>query len=106
MISMSSVDTNSGTYVEFNETYKDPPQAAVASSSIPVIFPTSHFDDTYFTDGGVVYGVNVHSAINRCLEIVEHESQIVVDILMCSNGAHLAPYAEDYSVIGHYQRND
>lgn len=86
---VSAVDTNSGTFTDFNETYPDYPQAVVASSSIPVIFPTAQFDDTWYTDGGVVFGVNIHSAINRCLEVVDDPKDIIVDIIMCSTGGML-----------------
>ena len=34
-------------------------------------------------DGGVGWGVNLESVIDRCLEIVEDESQIVLDVAIC-----------------------
>ena len=34
-------------------------------------------------DGGTIFNVNVNSAIHQCLELVEDESQIIVDIAIC-----------------------
>lgn len=38
-------------------------------------------------DGGTIYNVDVWSAINQCLEVVEDESDIIVDIAICDNYA-------------------
>ena len=34
-------------------------------------------------DGGTAWGVNVSSAINQCLELVDDPSDIIIDILIC-----------------------
>lgn len=36
-------------------------------------------------DGGTTWNVNIASAINGCLEVVDDESKITVDILICNN---------------------
>ena len=37
-------------------------------------------------DGGTIWDVNVVSAIDQCMEIVDDESKIVIDIAICSSG--------------------
>jgi len=36
-------------------------------------------------DGGTVYNTNLVSAINRCKEIVDDDSKIILDIVVCSS---------------------
>ena len=36
-------------------------------------------------DGGTVYDVDPVSAIQQCLEVVENEEDIIMDILLCEN---------------------
>ena len=61
------------------------PNAAVASASIPGIFPPYVWEGKgIFMDGGTVYNINVEGAINRCMDgIVDDESKIIVDVLIC-----------------------
>lgn len=54
-------------------------------------------------DGGTVWNTNLGSAINRCLEVVDDESQIVVDIVMCG-GSHLDKVKETGNTIENYMR--
>ena len=63
---VSAVDANTGDYIAM--TQKDTPfenlaQSAVASGSIPVIFPPQHLNGHVFFDGGTVYNVNLSSAV-------------------------------------------
>ena len=34
-------------------------------------------------DGGTVWDVNIDSAINQCLEFVDSEEDIIVDVAIC-----------------------
>jgi len=38
-------------------------------------------------DGGTIWDVNISSAINQCLELVDHPSQIIVDVMICGYDA-------------------
>ena len=84
-IVVGAVDINSGSFVTFTE--KDYPdklvQGVVSSASIPFIFPHRLIDDYVLMDGGTVWNTNIISAIDRCREQVDDDSQIVLDILMC-----------------------
>jgi len=37
-------------------------------------------------DGGAVWNTNLMSAIDKCMEIVDDPSKIVMDIIICSAG--------------------
>lgn len=86
---IGTLNVESGEFTTFNRdniTFgEELATAAVCSSSIPIVFPPTHFKDRYFVDGGTVWDVNISSAINGCLDIVDDESQITVDILICGN---------------------
>jgi len=66
------------------------PQAAVSSGSIPFVFEPHHWKGrgTYM-DGGTVYNINVEGAIRQCLDLVDDESKIVIDVYIC--GAPTGP---------------
>lgn len=86
-IVLSSTEVNSGLYTEFdqsNTNFRDLPEAAFSSASIPTIFPQHVWKNRgVFMDGGTVYNINLEGAIRQCLEIVDDESQIVIDALFC-----------------------
>lgn len=93
MFEVSCVDVNDGTYTTFNETVSDPAKASVSSSSIPTIFPPQYWKnydgkDVVCMDGGTVWNTNLVSAIKRCQEIVDDDSQITLDVILCG-GSHL-----------------
>lgn len=71
-----------------NTAYKDLPKASFASASIPGAFPPFNWDGVgIFMDGGTVNNVNIQSAIDQCKEIVDDESKITVDVLICADVA-------------------
>lgn len=85
----SCADANRGIYVTFNETNPDPIKAIISSASIPFAFPhqfwnESGAEDVVCMDGGTMYNENLVSAVTRCREQVEHDSQITIDIIVCS----------------------
>jgi hypothetical protein len=54
-------------------------------------------------DGGTVWNVNLVSAVERCKEIVDDESQIIMDIISCGSG-RLQKTNETSNTIGNYLR--
>ncbi len=83
---VGTVDAATGEFVTYTEKsidVKDLPHAIVASSSVPFVFePTKYFGKTLI-DGGSVWGTNMQSAIDRCKEIVEDDTQIIMDVITC-----------------------
>ena len=86
---MSTVDANTGNFESFTEvetSVVDIPYSVVASASIPVIFPPQkYFSGKVHIDGGTAYGVDVVSAVARCREIVDDDSKIILDVIVCGN---------------------
>ena len=84
---VSAVDTNTGNYMTFNEIgIKELFASHVRSSaSIPFVFPHVDIDNMVLMDGGTVFNLNLISAVERCREIVDNDSQITLDIVTCSS---------------------
>lgn len=84
-----TVDTNSGSTIQFNETEPDFVKAIMSSAAIPFMFPNIQYPELGYVnmDGGVAYGVNLASAVQRCREVVDDDSKIYLDIIMCGGNA-------------------
>lgn len=81
---ISAGDVNTGSYHAFNESVGIENLATVikASASIPGAFPPTHFQGGTYMDGGTIWNTNLVTAIKRCLETVQDESQIVLDVII------------------------
>jgi len=91
-----STEVNTGELTIFNQentALEDLPRASVASASIAGVFPPFVWGDgRMFMDGGAVHNVNSISAINQCLEIVDDESKITIDVMVCNAKAEAATH--------------
>lgn len=69
----------------FNETLprSEHARAFVASALIPGVFEPDHWDGKVLMDGGTVWNTNLVSAVQRCRETVDDDSEITVDIVVC-----------------------
>ena len=73
-----------------NETTSDPAKAIISSASIPGVFPHRVWpklgpngEDVVCMDGGAVGNTNLVSAIERCREQVDDDSEIILDVIRC-----------------------
>jgi predicted acylesterase/phospholipase RssA len=85
---VASVDANTGEYVTFDSVTSAPeelPQRCLASASIPFVFPHQHIDGRVLMDGGTVWNTNMASAVDLCRAEVDDDSQITMDVVICSN---------------------
>ena len=84
-LGIGSVDVNSGNYIVFNETEPEIIKAIMASAAIQAVFPTIQFPERNMVmiDGGAAYVVDIFTAIQRCRELVDDDSQINIDVLVC-----------------------
>ena len=92
---ISAVDTNTGDYVAMTQKdtpIEDLPKAALASASIPVVFPPTLLNGYVFQGGGTAWTTNLYSAVEQCREIVDDYSDIIVDIAICG---HFSPPASE-----------
>ena len=86
-ISLGTVNVETGEFTVWdqkNTEMHDMPRAAITSASIPGVFPPHVWEGRgIFMDGGTVYNVNMESAIEQCLEVVDDEAKITVDLFVC-----------------------
>lgn len=89
-VSFLGVDANDGSLLRFNETISDEAKlnGAMTSSAVPFAFPSQHWNfdgqDVIGIDGGVAWGIDIGSAVQRCQEVVDDDSKITVDVVGCS----------------------
>ena len=65
----SAVNVETGdveTFTNDNVTIDELPKAALASASIPVIFPPMHLHGMILMDGGTVWNANVNTPVQMC----------------------------------------
>lgn len=83
---VGAVDINTGDFIamdQTNTTFETLAQSALSSGSIPVVFPPQHLNGHVFMDGGTVWNINLASAVQQCMEIVDDYSDIIVDVAIC-----------------------
>ena len=89
MITVQAMDANTGALISFTEkdvSYDQYSEVTIASASLPGLFPSYKWGDWVFFDGGVVYGANLISAVQRCREVVDSDDKITVDIMLTHAG--------------------
>lgn len=81
-VAISAVDVESGEYTVFDESVGIENLGTVirASASIPFAFEPTEFNGHMYMDGGTVWNLNLKDAVDRCLEIVDDEEHVVLDI--------------------------
>lgn len=95
---VAAVNVDTGEYTLFsNKNTKwgdDWAMAAIASGSVPGVLQPAEINGNYYMDGGTVWNVNIGSAIQGCLEIVDDISKITIDIVFCTEGRNEHPITE------------
>ena len=86
-VSFATVDANKAEYYieDYNATGTQPSDlimSAFASSAIPAAFDPVIRGDRTLIDGGVIWNVDIPTAIRRCKEIVDDEKDIIVDLYL------------------------
>jgi len=56
-------------------------------------------------DGGTINNVNIQSAIDQCLEVVDDESKITIDIYICGDQAGVETEKKSGKTISNVLRN-
>jgi len=105
-VGIGAVDANSGNYLVFNETDPEIIKGIMSSAAIPAIFPTIVYPERGYVnmDGGAVYGVDIFTAVERCREQVDDDSQINVDVVMCHASSFESAWTDRNSAISNFQR--
>ena len=84
---IASANVDTGDYEIFtqdNIAFEDIATIAMASGSIPTVFPNQHYKGMNLMDGGTIWDVNVDSAVNACLNMGYSQEDIIIDTLVCS----------------------
>ena len=81
-VMISAVNVETGEYTTFDESVGIDDLGTVirASTSIPFAFEPTEYNGNMYMDGGTVWNLNLKDAIDRCLEVVEDEEHVVLDI--------------------------
>jgi len=83
-VSLAATDINTGevlTFGDHNIEWSELPQAVLASASVPGFFPPQSFKGHFLVDGMTAWNTNAQQAIDRCREIVEHDRDIIIDVI-------------------------
>mmetsp|Transcript_10015 Transcript_10015/g.12608 ORF Transcript_10015/g.12608 Transcript_10015/m.12608 type:complete len:151 (+) Transcript_10015:399-851(+) len=100
-ITVGTVDINDGSFHRFDQTntdFHDMAKAAFSSASIPTVFPPYSWEGKgLFVDGSTATNINVEDAITQCKDLVDDESQITIDILLCGG----AKSVKEWESVGH-----
>lgn len=84
-VTVGTTNVNTGKYSTFNESLgMDFIEAVMCSTSAALFFPPQHFQGDIWGDGGWSILLDVFTPIERCLDVVSSESQVIVDIIFCS----------------------
>ena len=106
-ININTWDFETGEIFRYNETSSldKIALAVVASASIPAAFSHTHLDNHVFVDGGVVWNLDLAGAIDRCREVVDDDSDIIIDTILWS-GVHKTTRDEhkSYNTLSNYIR--
>ena len=107
---MGTVDINDGTFHRFDQSnteWRDMAKAAFSSASIPTVFPPYSWKGKgLFVDGSLAMNVNVEDAIKQCRELVDDDSKITVDILLCKGAKHISEVeSSSHKAIDNYHRH-
>lgn len=103
-ITVSCVDVQDGSYHLFYENTTDIVKAITSSASIPAIFPHQVWSDgVVCMDGGTVWNTNLVSAVERCRELVDDDSKITMDIMVCDDN-DLDAWTSQNNAVSNYLR--
>jgi hypothetical protein len=109
-ITVSCADVNSGNYITFDETHENYAKMVVSSASIPFAFPHQIWEgelpdgsNVVCMDGGTVYNTNLVSAVNKCRETVDDDSEITLDIVICDS-AEIDTWEDEGNAINNFLR--
>lgn len=75
------------------------PKACVSSASLPGLFLPTLYDGGVYVDGGTAMGLDAMSAVEKCLELVDEDSQITMDIILLDRFASPVKELDDQDTI-------
>jgi predicted patatin/cPLA2 family phospholipase len=101
-VTVGATNVRTGGFVRFTEEVGRDDlmfKAVRASSAFPGMFGSVDYQNMTLIDGGVVINLDISGAIERCKETVSRDSDITVDIIMCSGDALIDTDASNFNTI-------
>lgn len=86
-MTVGTCNANTGEFTRIkwdNMSNADVITSILASSAMPVLFPSIKMGNDTFIDGGSIMNLDVGGAVERCKEIVGNEADIIIDVILCS----------------------
>ena len=85
------MDLDSGQVILFDEslTNEERVDAILSSAAVPFAFPYEEIEGMALVDGSLFSTISIGDPISRCLEEVESEADIIVDVIMCYDDVYL-----------------
>ena len=78
-------------------------QVVAASAAAPLYYQMLEYENKFLLDGTLKHVIDVESAVERCLEIVRSESDIIIDVIMvASQGAEVVEPENEDSLYNHW----
>jgi predicted patatin/cPLA2 family phospholipase len=108
-ITIGTADMNSARFISFNYNATNLTDQyvnhVIASTAMPLAFPALLEKNLTLLDGGVVWKMDVPGAIQRCLEVVDNEEDIIMDIIMTAQTEiESVSDMKKYSTLEHFLR--
>jgi hypothetical protein len=79
-------------------------KALVSSSAIPLYFPYVDWNSETYIDGSLIIGTDLEDAVNRCLDQVSSQSDVIVDVISTHNGHPVDVTGGNYNSLQALQR--
>lgn len=99
-VTVGSTNMDTGLYGTFSDNLGlAMVDAYISSSSPPFFFPSHLFEGYSWADGGCIMNLDVFSAITRCLDVVNDEKDVTIDIIFDEN---FSPLPNETSFITPY----
>eukprot|EP01017_Pseudomicrothorax_dubius_P022256 TRINITY_DN2400_c0_g1_i1.p1 TRINITY_DN2400_c0_g1~~TRINITY_DN2400_c0_g1_i1.p1 ORF type:complete len:350 (-),score=104.87 TRINITY_DN2400_c0_g1_i1:95-1144(-) len=94
-LTLGVVDANKGEFIRYTEAQVEKSMddfltSIVGSASIPMVFPHLQYEGKVLIDGGSIMNLDIGGAVGRCREIVDDDSDIIVDVVL-TGGVHWIP---------------
>jgi predicted acylesterase/phospholipase RssA len=106
--SIGTCDANRGVFHTFNYTNTftttELVEAVMCSSAMPAFFPFQPYNNTIYVDGGTINNIDIASAIYLCRELGYDDTDIIVDVIMCTAAPVEDVVANDYKSVNMLMR--
>ena len=109
---VGTVDANTADYKKWflDEIAKEEfgtlgPKACVSSASLPGLFIPTEIDGAVYIDGGTAMGLDAISAVEKCLTLVDDQTDVTLDIMLLDRFVRPSSEDEDGNTVENLYRS-